>query len=328
MIISATLKLHYNCLKLMKRLKVIGQVLLQSLKNFMGDKILKFSAALAYTTIFSFGPLLVVIIFLCSIFLGEEAITGEIYNQLKQFVGPDSALQLQTIIKNASLSGKETMAAVIGIVTLLFSATAVFAEIQDSINTIWGFKAKPQKGFWQFIRTRFLSFSIIISLGFLLLVSLAITSMIEGLNNRLKAYFPDITVVVFYILNLVISFTVITTLFALIFKVLPDAKTKWKDILPGAIASGLLFMIGKFGISYYIGQSDIGTTYGAAGSLVILLLWVYYSAIILYVGAEFAQAWSVHKGSSIQPNDYAVSLTKIEVEKDKNNNTEVKEIKK
>jgi membrane protein len=294
----------------------------------MGDKILKFSAALAYTTIFSFGPLLVVIIFLCSIFLGEEAITGEIYNQLKQFVGPDSALQLQTIIKNASLSGKETMAAVIGIVTLLFSATAVFAEIQDSINTIWGFKAKPQKGFWQFIRTRFLSFSIIISLGFLLLVSLAITSMIEGLNNRLKAYFPDITVVVFYILNLVISFTVITTLFALIFKVLPDAKTKWKDILPGAIASGLLFMIGKFGISYYIGQSDIGTTYGAAGSLVILLLWVYYSAIILYVGAEFAQAWSVHKGSSIQPNDYAVSLTKIEVEKDKNNNTEVKEIKK
>jgi membrane protein len=312
----------------MKRLKVIGKVLVQSFKNFMDDKILKYSAALAYTTVFSMGPLLVVIIFLCSIFLGEEAITGEIYNQMKQFVGPDAALQLQTIIKNASLSGKETTAAIIGIVTLLFSATAVFAEIQDSINSIWGFKAKPQKGFWQFIRTRFLSFSIIVSLGFLLLVSLAVTSLIEGLNNRLKAYFPDITVAVFYILNLVISFTVITTLFALIFKVLPDAKTKWKDILPGAIASGVLFMIGKFGISFYIGKSDIGSTYGAAGSLVILLLWVYYSAIILYIGAEFAKAWSTHKGSSIQPNDYAVSLTKIEVEKDKNNNTEVKEIKK
>lgn len=312
----------------MKRLKTIGKVLVASFKNFMVDKILKFSAALAYTTVFSFGPLLVVIIFLCSIFLGEEAITGEIYNQMKGFVGADTALQLQTIIKNASLSGKGTTAAIIGIITLIFSATAVFAEIQDSINTIWGFKAKPQKGFWQFIRTRFLSFSIIVSLGFLLLVSLAVTSIIEGISNRLKAYFPDITVVVFYILNLVISFSVITTLFALIFKVLPDAKTKWKDVLPGAIASGILFMIGKFGISFYIGTSNVGSTYGAAGSLVVLLLWVYYSAIILYIGAEFAKAWSVQKGSSIQPNDYAVSLTTIEVETDKNNKTEVKEIKK
>jgi membrane protein len=129
-------------------------------------------------------------------------------------------------------------------------------------------------------------------------------------------------------LNLVISFSVITTLFALIFKVLPDAKTKWKDILPGAIATGILFMIGKFGISFYIGTSNIGSTYGAAGSLVVLLLWVYYSAIILYIGAEFAKAWSIEKGSSLQPNDYAVSLTKIEVETDKNNKTEVKEIKK
>jgi membrane protein len=312
----------------MNRLKNIWKVLVQSFKNFMDDKILKYSAALAYTTIFSFGPLLVVVIFLCSIFLGEEAIQGQIYNQMQQFVGKDAALQLQTIIKNASLSGKGTTAAVIGIITLLFSATAVFAEIQDSINTIWGFKAKPQKGFWIFIRTRVLSFSLIASLGFLLLVSLAITSLVEALNNRLKASFPDVTVVVFYILNLVISFTVITALFSMIFKVLPDAKTKWKDILPGAIASGILFMIGKFGISFYIGKSNIGTTYGAAGSLVILLLWVYYSAIILYIGAEFAKAWSAHKGSSIQPNDYAVSLTKIEVETDKENNTTIKETQK
>jgi membrane protein len=269
-----------------------------------------------------------VIIFVCSFFLGQEAVQGKIYDQMKQFVGGDVALQLQTIIKNASLSGKGTTAAVIGIVTLLFSATAVFAEIQDSINTIWGFKAKPQKGLWQFIRTRFLSFSMIISLGFLLLVSLAITTLVEGLSDRLKARFPDITVVVFYILNLVISFIVIAALFLLIFKVLPDAKTKWKDVLPGAIASSVLFMIGKFGISFYIGSSRIGTTYGAAGSLVILLLWVYYSAIILYLGAEFAKAWSAHKGSSLQPNDYAVALKKVEIETDKHDNTTVKEIKK
>lgn len=294
----------------------------------MSDKILKLSASLAYTTVFSFGPLLVVIIFLCSIFLGQEAVQGRIYDQMKSFVGPDAALQLQTIIKNASLSGKGTTAAVIGIITLLFSATAVFAEIQDSINTIWGFKAKPQKGIWQFVRTRFLSFSIVISLGFLLLVSLAVTTIVEGLSDRLKSHFPDVTVVVFYILNLVISLLVIMVLFLLIFKVLPDAKTKFKDVLPGAIASSLLFMAGKFGISFYIGKSNIGTTYGAAGSLVILLLWVYYSAIILYLGAEYAMAWSAHKGSALQPNDYAVSLKKVEIETDKDNNTTVKETKK
>ena len=312
----------------MKLLNNIWKVLVQCFKNFNEDKIPKSSASLAYTTIFSFGPLLVVVIFLCGLFLGQEAVQGKIYSQMQQFVGSDAALQLQTIIQNASLSGKGTVAAVIGIVMLLFSATAVFAEIQDSINTIWGFKAKPQKGLWMIIRTRFLSFSVIVSLGFLLLVSLGITTVVEGLSGRLKNIFPDVTVVIFYILNIVISFLVITALFLLIFKVLPDAKTKWKDVLPGALASGILFMIGKFGISFYIGKSKIGSTYGAAGSLVILLLWVYYSAIILYLGAEFAKAWSTHKGSSIHPNDYSVALKKVEIETDKDDNTIVKESKK
>jgi membrane protein len=301
----------------MGKLREIWKAIVHTFKNFGEDKVLKLSASLAYTTTFSFGPLLVVIIFLCSFFLGEEAIQGKIYETMQQFVGKDAALQLQTIIKNASLSGKETLAAVIGIATLLFSATAVFAEIQDSINTIWGFKAKPQKGVWPFIRNRFLSFSIIVSLGFILLVSLGISSIVEGLSNRLKARFPDITVIIFYILNFILSFIVITGLFLLIFKVLPDAKTKWKDVLPGALASGILFMLGKFGVSFYIGTSNIGTTYGAAGSLVILLLWVYYSAIILYLGAEFAKAWSANKGSGLQPNDYAVALKKVEIETEK-----------
>ena len=298
----------------MKRIKEIGKVVIQSLKGFKEDKIPKFSAALGYTTVFSFGPLLVVVIFLCSIFFGQEATQGKIYDEMVQFVGQDAALQLQTIIKNASLSGKGSIAAVIGIVTLLFGATAVFAEVQDSINTIWGFKAKPKKGIWKMIRNRFLSFSVVVSLGFLLLVSLAISTIIEGLSDKLKASFPNVTVVIFYILNLVVSFIIITALFTLIFKVLPDAKTKWKDVLPGAVTSGILFMIGKFAISFYIGKTNVGSTYGAAGSLVILLLWVYYSAIILYLGAEFAKAWSKHKGSSIQPNEYAVALKKVEIE--------------
>jgi len=301
----------------MKRLREIGKIVIRSFKNFGEDKIPKYSASLAYTTVFSLGPLLIVIIFICSLFFGQEATQGKIYSQMQQFVGHDAALQLQTIIQNASLSGKGTFAAVIGIITLLLGATAVFAEIQDSINTIWGLKAKPKKGLWKMVRNRFLSFSVIVSLGFLLLVSLAISTVIEGLSEKLKASFPDVTVVIFYILDLLISFIVITALFAVIFKVLPDAKTRWKDILPGALASGILFMIGKFAISFYIGKSHVGTTYGAAGSLVILLLWVYYSAIILYLGAEFAKAWSSAKGSSIRPNDYAVALKKIEVETDK-----------
>ena len=294
----------------MKKLKQIGKVIIESFKNFFADKIPKYSASLAYTTVFSLGPLLIVIIFLCGIFFGQEAIQGKIYGQIQKFVGEDAALQLQTIIQNASLSGKGTVAVVIGIITLLLGATAVFAEIQDSINSIWGLKAKPNKGLWKLIRNRFLSFSVVVSLGFLLLVSLAISAIIEALSDNLRASFPDVTVVLFYILDLLISFVVITVLFAVIFKVLPDAKTKWMDILPGALASGILFMIGKFGIAFYIGKSHIGTTYGAAGSLVVLLLWVYYSAMILYLGAEFAKAWSSNKGSSILPNDYAVSLKK------------------
>jgi membrane protein len=298
----------------MRKQKEIGKVIVLSFKNFTSDKILKYSAALAYTTVFSLGPLLIVIIFLCSIFFGQEAIQGKVYSELQQFIGKDAALQLQTIIQNASLSGKSTWALVIGIITLIFGATAVFTEIQDSINSIWGLRAKPKKGILKLIRNRFLSFSVVVSLGFLLLVSLAISTIIEGLSERLKASLPNVTVVVFYILNLVISFIVTTALFAVIFKVLPDAKTKWKDILPGALAAGILFMIGKFAISFYIGRSSVGTTYGAAGSLVIILLWVYYSAAILYLGAGFAKSWSVHNGSSILPNDYAVKLKKIEIE--------------
>ena len=312
----------------MKKIKETGKVIMQSFKNFGEDKIPKYSASLAYTTVFSLGPLLIVIIFLCSIFFGQEATQGKIYSQMQQFVGQDAALQLQTIIQNASISNKGSFAAVIGIVTLILGATAVFAEIQDSINTIWGFKAKPKKGLWKIIRNRFLSFSVVVSLGFLLLVSLAISTILEGLSDQLKARFPNVTVVIFYILNLIISFVVITTLFAVIFKVLPDAQTKWKDIFPGALASGILFMIGKFAISFYIGKSHVGTTYGAAGSLVVLLLWVYYSAIILYLGAEFAKTWASYKGSSIQPNDYAVALKKVEVETDRTNGTSGKKIAK
>ena len=278
------------------------------------DKITKMSGSLAYYTVFSMAPLLVMIISLCGIFLGREAVEGKIVAQLSGFVGVDTAMQLQQIIKNASLAGKSTMAAIIGGITLLIGATSVFAEIQDSINTIWGLKPKPKRGWLKMIQNRLLSFSVIISLGFLLLVSLGVTAIIDGFSERLRSHFPDVTVVVFYILNIIITLVVITLIFGVIFKVLPDAKIKWKDVLAGAVATSLLFMLGKFGISFYISKSNVGSTYGTAGSLVVLLLWVYYSSIILYLGAEFTKAFAIKYGSAIHPNDYAVTTKTVEVE--------------
>ena len=203
------------------------------------------------------------------------------------------------------------------VATLLIGATTVFAEIQDSINSIWGLKVKAKAGWFILVKNRLLSFGVIGSLGFLLLVSLAITALVEGLSNRLKAHFPNVTVVLFYIINLVITFGVVTTLFGVIFKILPDAKIKWKDVIAGSITTALLFMIGKFGISFYISKSNVGSTYGTAGSLVILLLWIYYSSMILYFGAEFTKAWAMKYGGAIHPNEYTVIAKTIEVEEGK-----------
>src|SRR6195952_4439489 len=295
-------------------LKGAWKVLKDSFAGFSNDRIMKLSAALAYYTVFSVGPLLIVIVFLCSFFFGREAIEGTIYGQIEGFVGHDAALQLQEIIKNAAIGGKGKLAAIIGIVTLVIGATSMFGEMQDSINMIWGLKAKPNSGWWPFIKNRLLSFGVIGSLGFLLLVSLSISGIIEALSNRLKNHFPDIAITIFYIINLVINFGVIATLFAVIFRVLPDARIKWKDVMAGAIATAVLFMIGKFAISFYISKSNVGSTYGTAGSLVVLLVWIYYSAIILYFGAEFTKAYAVKYGSEIMPNHYAVTTKVVEVE--------------
>ncbi len=299
------------------RIKNIWKLLKTAGKGFSDDKVIKLSASLAYFTIFSIGPMLIIIIFFADIFWGREAIEGTIYGQIKGFVGADAAIQLQEMIKNASLSGKNKLTAILGFITLLIGATGVFYEIQDSINTIWGLKPKPKKSWLKMLLNRLLSFSIVISLGFLLLVSLIINGLIEALSNRLLRMFPDVAVAVIYILNLVITFAVISFLFAIIFKMLPDAIIKWKDVIIGAMATAVLFMIGKFGITFYIGSANVGTTYGTAGSIVVLLLWVYFSSIILFFGAEFTKAYATDYGSRIQPNHYAVWVKQIEVEEEK-----------
>jgi len=295
-------------------LRGIWKILKDTFKGFSEHKITKLSGSLAYYTVFSMGPLLVMIIFLCGIFLEREAVEGEVFSVLRGFVGQDTAIQLQEIIKNASLTGKSKAAAIIGGITLLIGATTVFGEIQDSINSIWGLKAKPRKGWLKMLLNRFLSFSVIVSLGFLLLVSLVVSGIIEGISNGLRARYPDVTVVVFYIINLLLTMVISAIIFAVIFKVLPDARIRWRDVAAGSLVTAVLFMLGKFGISLYISQTQVGSTYGAAGSLVILIVWIYYSSIILYLGAEFTKAYAVEYGDDIHPNDYAVTTKEITIE--------------
>ncbi len=297
-------------------IKGIFQVLKESFISSDEDKVTKLSGSLAYSTIFSFAPLLIVIISLCGLFLGKEAIEGTIYQQMKGFLGAESAAQLQDIIKNVATSGNTKTAILVGGITLLIGATAIFSEIQDSINGIWGIKPRPKRGWLQFLKNRVISFSLIVGLGFLLLVSLSINGLIDGFNAKLQVWFPQVSIVFFYIINIVMTALIVTFIFAVIFKVLPDAAIKWKDVSTGAFATALLFMLGKFGISFYISKSNVGGTFGAASSLVILLVWIYYSSIILYFGAEFTKAWSLKYGSPIKPNHYAVTTKTIEVQTD------------
>lgn len=299
-------------------LKGIWEVLKVAFTGFNDHKVTKLSGSLAYYTVFSMAPLLVVIISLCGIFLGREAAEGQVYGQLAGFLGKDTALQLQQIIKSAYLNGKSTVAFTIGLITLLIGATTVFGDIQDSINTIWGLKPKPKRGWLKMLQNRFLSFSVIVSLGFLLLVSLSVTTVLDGFSDKLQARFEGVSVVVFYIINQIVTLAVISLIFGVIFKVLPDAIIKWRDVISGSVVTAVLFMIGKFAISFYIGTSDVGGTYGTAGSLVILLLWTYYSSIILYFGAEFTKAYAIAYGSEIHPSHYAVTMKEVEVETEGN----------
>jgi membrane protein len=292
----------------------VGKAIHASTKKFIADNAIKLSASLSYYTIFAMPPMLVIIFSFSGLFFGKEAIQGEVYGQISGIVGSTVAIQIQDIIKNVHLSRDTHFATVVSIITLLIGSTGLFAEIQDSINLIWGIRAKPKKGWLKVILNRLLSFSLIISIGFLLLVSLAISTGMDLLSNHLQQIFTHITVKVFYVLNLIIVFSVITTMFTIIFKVLPDGKVNWRDALMGASLTTIFFMLGKFLISFYLSHSTVSTVYGAAGSVVVILLWIYFSSIILYFGAEFTMVYACMYGRKIIPNSYAVFVEVKEIE--------------
>jgi len=243
-------KSHLTMMQFSSTAKKIGYLLKGTFSGFINDNAIKLSAALSYYTIFSLAPLLIIIISLSGIFFGDEAVSGRIFGQISGLVGSEAALQIQEIIKNVKLSNSNTYAAVFGLVVLLIGASGVFAEIQDSINYIWGIEAKPKRGLIKYIYNRLMSFSMIGSVGFLLLVGLIVNSLVDILSNRLAEIFPKNLVYLFYAINILLVFSIITTLFTIIFKTLPDGKVALRDCVIGASFTSILFMIGKFAIGF------------------------------------------------------------------------------
>ncbi len=288
----------------------------QTVEEIFANRVLKLSAALAYYTLFSLPGLLIVVVWVSDIFWGHQAVEHALYGQIAAFTGQEAAAEIQEIIGNAALFPNKGFTTTIGLATLVFGATGVFAEIQDSINMIWRLKAKPKKGkgWLKLLLDRLQSFSLVITLGFLLLVSLVVNFAMDALSNHITRALPDTQVALAYASNLVLTFLITSFLFGLIFKILPDAKIKWKAVRAGAFATAILFMIGKSLISYYLGSSRLSSIYGGAGTVIVILLWVYYSSIILYVGAAFTRVFAINNGMNIYPNQYAVWVEQVEME--------------
>lgn len=296
----------------MNRFKQYFDLFKKAAQAFVEDNALKLSASLSYYMVFALGPIILIVITLAGSFFGQDAVQGKVYAELSKLLGAEAAQQIELIIRNTTGSHESTVGATIGIVALFLGATGVFGEIQDSINYIWSVKAKPQKGWLRFIVNRLLSFSIIISMGFILMVSLMVHAVMDILSSRLTKMFSEGTVYIVYTVNLLLIFIVITVLFAAIFKILPDAKIKWKDAFIGASITAVLFLLGKFLIGYYLGNSNIGIVYGTAASIIFILLWVYYSSVILYFGAEFTRMYAIRMGGGILPDKTAVFIIKKE----------------
>ncbi|MGE5315506.1 MAG: YihY/virulence factor BrkB family protein [Acidobacteriota bacterium] len=298
-------------------LKKYWQVLKDTFGKFVDDNVPKLGASLSYYTVFSMAPLLIIIIAVAGFIFGTDAIQGRIYGELKGLVGKDSAELIQTAIRKSADTGAGIVATIISFVTLVVGSITVFIELQDSLNIIWKVKAKPTgKAIKDFLRTRLISFALILAIGFLLLVSLVLSAALVAISTFFGSIIP-IPAFVLELVNNLFSLLVITVLFGMIFKILPDVELSWKDVRIGSFVTALLFVIGKFLIGLYIGNSTLGSTYGAAGSLAIILVWVFYSSQILFFGAEFTFVYAERLGTKIIPSEHAVKVTVETVERGK-----------
>jgi membrane protein len=283
-------------------------------KEWSYDRCPQLGAALAYYTVFSLAPLMLLLLAVSGwIYGSSEGARQKVLEQLQYFVDPSGLKVIQDIANNASQPKASIPAGAIGVLIALFGASGIFGQLQDALNTVWGVKPKPNQGIWGFLRARFLSFGMVGGVCFLLLVSLTIENLLRGLHNSLQAIIPGghyVGVAVFYLFDL----TIIVLLFAMIFRYLPDAKIAWRDVWTGAGLTAASFLIGKFLLSLYLSSGAAGSAYGAASSLVALLLWVFYSAQILLFGAEFTKIYANTSGSRVEPEKHAVKVERREIE--------------
>ena len=271
--------------------KILFNLVKQSGSEWIDDKAVSKAAALSYYTIFSIAPVLLIAVAVAGFIFGAEAAQGQIRDQIQGMVGKPGAQVIESMMASAHRPAAGLIATVVGVVVLLFGASGVFVELQDTLNTIWKAKPPQKSGIISTIRQRFLSFAMVLSIGFLLLVSLLLSAGLSAVGNYVNSIIPGWEVLV-QIANLGISFGVITLLFAMMYKVLPDTSVKWRDVWLGAGVTAFLFAIGKFGIGLYLGKSSAASSYGAAGSIAVLLIWVNYASMILFFGAEFTQVFS------------------------------------
>lgn len=294
-------------MKIVRHSKSMASLLKDTFVCWLAREPFRNSTVIAYYTIFSMPGLLVIIINLAGYFYGEEAVTHQISLEVQGLIGPDVAADVEKIVANASQNNGLTLSSLMGLATLLFGATGVFYQLQQTLNIMWQVKPEPKRKVIKLILDRMFSFGLILAVGFLLLVSLVMSAALNMLSDVVALYLSDSFNIIFRVLDVVLSLAIITLLFAAIFKFLPDAEVQWRDVWIGALLTAFLFVIAKFALGLYFGKSNPGSTYGAAGSIILIMLWVSYAGMILFFGAEFTRIYAERYGTRIIPSEYAVS---------------------
>jgi len=302
----------HNIIQMRTHIQKVFTVLKNAFKSWLAKDPFHESAVIAYYAIFSLPGLLVVIMTLAGYFFGREAVNHQVATQFASTMGADTARQVQDMIIQATKLKNTMLATIIGVVTILIGATGVFAEFQNALNIIWEVKVDPKKsGIWEIIKIRLFSFGLIVSIAFLLVVSLLISALISAFGNWLASHFSDSFLLILQLLNSGLSLVILAVLFALMFKFLPDAKIKWKHVWIGSFVTAFLFEIGKFGLGLYFGKANPGTGYGAAGSVILILLWVTYTSMIVFFGAEFTHAYANMFSGKVAPTEIAKTETPV-----------------
>lgn len=295
------------------KLKDLPSLLKQTYKEWKSEEPFRLSAVVSYFAIISLPGLLVIVVQLAGFFFGEAAVEGEIADQISESLGENAANDIQRILAQASETEDNTWQNIFGIATLIFGSTGVFYHLQKSLNRIWDVKAEPEMGLKKLVIDRAFSLGMVLAIGFLLLISLALSSMLSVLSGWIVSNLPDFTIYLFYVINYALSLVIVTVLFALIYKYLPDVEITWKVVWVGATVTAVLFLLSEIALSIYFGNVEVGSLYGSAGSLVVMMLWVAYSCMILFFGASFTQVYARRYATDLRPSEHAVRMEQTHV---------------